>query len=173
MRYHRYFSVLHIRERHTAGGTTGTSLYCTLQNGTLQTVPPVLLCTAHYRTAHCRRYHRYFSVLHITAHCRRYHRYFSVLHITERHTAGGTGVVIPTVYYTSCFVCQWVWFRSLVLSLVSWVFTYFPQEYGHGCHSTCYWVPLSRVPITVVVRSPCISHKRAVLRRNILIPPSL
>jgi hypothetical protein len=29
-----------------------------------------------------------------------------------------------------------------------------------------------RVPITVVVCSPCISHKRVVLRRNILSPSS-
>ena len=33
--------------------------------------------------------------------------------------------------------------------------------------------PVSRLPITVVVCRPCISHKRAVLRRNILIPSSV
>jgi len=108
-RYRQHFPVLHVTECHTADGTTSTSLYCTLQNVTLQTVAPALPCTAHYRMSHCRRYHQHFPVStlqnvtmqtvppalpctahYITSHCRRYHQHFPVLHITECHTADGT-----------------------------------------------------------------------------------
>ena len=85
-------------------------------------------------------------------------------------------VILTVVLYvrTSCFVC---------VGEFGSVRSFFPRFLGGSLisHKSMDMVatapatdsPVSRVPITIVVCSPCISHERAVLRRNILIPFSV